>query len=95
MLLKSIVLYIYGDSVMSETTVRRCELGRGSQMSMIRRERAIVIDEYIKKVEQIVRNEACFTILELSCEFPQISRTILYGIVTDRLGFLEFCTRTS
>jgi hypothetical protein len=30
---------------------------------------------------------------ELSCEFPQISRTVLYEIITVRLGYHKFCAR--
>jgi hypothetical protein len=32
-----------------------------------------------------------FKISELSYEFPQMSRTLLYKITTDRLGYHEFC----
>jgi hypothetical protein len=32
-----------------------------------------------------------FTISELLCEFPQISRTVLCEIITDRLGYHKFC----
>jgi hypothetical protein len=35
----------------------------------------------------------CFTISELSCEFPQISRTLLSEIITIRLGKHRFCAR--
>jgi hypothetical protein len=34
-----------------------------------------------------------FTISELSCEFTQISRTVLYEIITVRLGYHKFCAR--
>jgi hypothetical protein len=34
-----------------------------------------------------------FTISELSCEFPQISVTVLYEIITVRLGYHKFCAR--
>jgi hypothetical protein len=33
------------------------------------------------------------TISELYCEFPQISRTLLYKIIIVRLGYHKFCTR--
>jgi hypothetical protein len=29
------------------------------------------------------------------CEFPQISRSILYEIITVTLGYLEFCAKMS
>jgi hypothetical protein len=34
-----------------------------------------------------------FTISELSCEFPQISRNLLYEIITVRLCCRKFCVR--
>jgi hypothetical protein len=34
-----------------------------------------------------------FTISEVSCEFPQISRTVLYQIITVSLGYHKFCAR--
>jgi hypothetical protein len=34
-----------------------------------------------------------FTISELSCEFPQISRTVLCEIIIVRLDYHEFCAR--
>jgi hypothetical protein len=34
-----------------------------------------------------------FTISELSCEFPQISRTVFYDIIIVRLGFHKFYAR--
>jgi hypothetical protein len=34
-----------------------------------------------------------FTISELSCEFLQISRTVLCEIITVRLGYHKFCPR--
>jgi hypothetical protein len=33
------------------------------------------------------------TVSELLCEFPQISLTVLYEIITVRLGYHKFCTR--
>jgi hypothetical protein len=50
-------------------------------------------DELIQKVDQCLRGKRRFTISELSEEFPKTSRTILYRIVTDRLGYRKFCAR--
>jgi hypothetical protein len=35
----------------------------------------------------------CFTISELSCEFPKISSTVLCEIITFSLGYHKFYTR--
>jgi hypothetical protein len=46
---------------------------------------------------KIVYSKICerghFTISELSYEFPQISRTVLYEIIADRPGYLKFYAR--
>jgi hypothetical protein len=34
-----------------------------------------------------------FTISEFSCDFPQISLTVLYEIITVRQGYHKFCAR--
>jgi hypothetical protein len=47
--------------------------------------------DLVQSVDQNISH--CFTILELSCEFPHISRTFLYEIITVRLGCHIFCTR--
>ena len=55
---------------------------------------SIVTDElFQKRVEQRLRRKRRFTISELSEEFPQTSRTILYRIVTERLVCHTFCAR--
>jgi hypothetical protein len=41
--------------------------------------------------DDLVQNDRWrFTISELSCEFPQISRTVLYEIITATLGHHKF-----
>jgi len=54
---------------------------------------SIVTDELFQKVDQCFRGERRFTILELSEKFLQTSKTTLYRIVTDRLGYHKFCAR--
>ena len=50
-------------------------------------------DELVQNVHQCVHGKRHFTISELSEEFPQTSRTTLYQIVTDKLGYHKFCAR--
>jgi len=54
---------------------------------------SIVTDKLVQKVDQCLRGKRRFTISELSEEFPQTSRTTLYQIVIDRLGYHKFCAR--
>jgi hypothetical protein len=54
---------------------------------------SVVSDDLVQSVEQQICESRPFTISELSREFPQISRTVLYEIMTVRLGYNKFCPR--
>jgi hypothetical protein len=54
---------------------------------------SVVSDELVQSVDQKVCERLHCTISELSCEFPQISCTILSEIITVRLGYHKFCAR--
>jgi len=41
----------------------------------------------VRKVNERVRDDRCFTISDLSLHFPQISRTLIYDIVSSHLGY--------
>ena len=43
---------------------------------------SLVNDELVRKVKERVRNDRRFTISDLSLHFPQISRALLYDIVS-------------
>jgi len=89
---------VYGDNVMSDSCVREwCRKFRDVCTDVHdeggQRRHPIVTDELVKKVDQCVGVKRRFTISKLSEEFPQTSRTTLYRIVTDRLGYHKFCVR--
>jgi len=48
---------------------------------------SLVNDDLLRKVNERVRDDRLFTISDLSLYFPQISRTLLYGIVSSHLGY--------
>jgi hypothetical protein len=54
---------------------------------------SVVSDDLIGSVDQKICERRRFTVSELSCELPQISRAILYEIITVRLGYHMFCAR--
>jgi hypothetical protein len=65
-------------------TVKSEVVGRPSLMS----------DDLVQSVDQKLCERQRFTIPELSCEFPQISRTLVYEIITVMLGcHYKFCAR--
>jgi len=47
---------------------------------------SLVNDDLVRKVNERVRDDRRFTIFDLSLHFPQISRALLYDIVSSHLG---------
>jgi len=47
----------------------------------------LVNDDLVRKVNERVRDDRRFTISDLSLHFPQISRTLLYDIISSHLGY--------
>jgi hypothetical protein len=54
---------------------------------------SVVSEELVQSVDQKICERWCFTISELSCEFPQMLCTVFYEITTVRQGCHKFCTR--
>jgi len=48
---------------------------------------SFVSDDLVRKVNKRVNDDRHFTISDLSLHFPQISRTLLYDIVSSHLGY--------
>ena len=89
---------VYGDGVMSDGSVREwCrkfkdgrtevhdEEGRGRPSQ--------VTDELMEEVDKAVRTRRRFSISELNDDFPEISRTSLFRIITENLGYRKYCAR--
>lgn len=89
---------VYGPNVMSEGVVRQwVRFFKSGRTNIHDEERSgrpsVVSNDLVKKVDEKVRENRRFTISELSEQFPQISRTVLYEVVTDKLGYRKFCAR--
>lgn len=89
---------VYGEDVMSEGMVRKWvrmfNSGRTNVHDEDRSGRpSLVTDDLVRAVDEKIRENRRFTMTTLSDEFQQISRTLLYGIVTDRLGYRKLCSR--
>jgi len=54
---------------------------------------SLVNDDLVHKVNERVRDNRCFTISDLSLHFPQISRALLYDIVSSHLGYQKVCAQ--
>jgi hypothetical protein len=54
---------------------------------------SVVSDDFVQSVDQRIYEAQRLTLSELSCEFPQISRTVLYEVMGLSLGYHKFCVR--
>jgi hypothetical protein len=54
---------------------------------------SVVSDDLVQSVDQKICERRRFTISELSCEFPENSRALLYEIIAVRLGCYKFFAR--
>jgi len=81
------ICQVYGDNAMSNGMVRKWvrmfNEGRQNVHNEARSGRpSLVNDDLVRKVNERVGDDRRFTISELSLHFPQISRTLLYDIVS-------------
>jgi transposase len=81
---------------MSEITVRQwCKMFKDGRTNVHDEERGgrpfVMSDDLVQSVYQNIYERRRFTISELAREFPHVSRTVLYEIITDRLGYHKFC----
>ncbi|GBN45960.1 hypothetical protein AVEN_111483-1 [Araneus ventricosus] len=89
---------IYGENVMTDGMVRKCvrQFNDGSinVHDKARSGRPFVVnDGLVAKVNEKIRENRRFTIRILFDEFPQISKTVLHEIVTNRLNYRKLCSR--
>ena len=81
------ICQVHGDNAMSDDMVRKWvrmfNEGRENVHDEARSERpSLVNGDSVRKVNERVRDDRRFTISDLSLHFPQISRTLLYDIVS-------------
>ncbi|GBN19213.1 hypothetical protein AVEN_31833-1 [Araneus ventricosus] len=89
---------IYGENVMTDGMVRKWVRqfndGRTNVHDEARSGRpSFVNDGLVAKVNEKIRENKRFTIRILFDEFPQISKTVLHEIVTNRLNYRKLCCR--
>jgi len=81
------ICQVYGDNALSDGMVKKwvrmLNEGRENVHDEARSGRpSLVNDDLVRKVNELVRDDRRFTISDLSVHFPQISRTLLYDIVS-------------
>jgi len=84
------ICQVYGDNAMSDGMVRKWvrmfNEGRENVHDRARRGRpALVNDDFVRRVNERVHDDRRYTISDLSLHFRQISRTLLYDIVSSGL----------
>ncbi|GBO34485.1 hypothetical protein AVEN_95017-1 [Araneus ventricosus] len=88
---------IYGENVMTDGMVskwvRQFNDGRTNAHDEARSGRpSVVNDGLVAKVNEKIRENRRSTIRKLFDEFPQISKTVLHEIVTNRLNYRKLCS---
>ncbi|GBN30090.1 hypothetical protein AVEN_132069-1 [Araneus ventricosus] len=88
---------IYGENVITDGMVRKWirqfNDGRTNVHDEARSGRpSDVNDGLVAKVNEKIRENRRFTIRMLFDEFPQISKTVLHEIVTNRLNYRKLCS---
>lgn len=89
---------IYGPNIMSDGMVRKwVRAFKGGRKNVHDEERSgrhsVISEDLVQKVDQTVREDRRFTITSLSDVFPQVSRSVLYEIVSKRLSYRKVCSR--
>lgn len=88
---------VHGET-MSDSAVRKwCRLFGEGRTNVHDEERSgrpsVVNDDFVEKINENVRENGKFTYTELSECFPQISRTVIYEIVSQKQGYHKYCAR--
>ena len=86
------ICQVYGDNAMSDGMVRKwVRMFSGGRENVLDEARigrpSLVNEDLVRKVNERVRDDRYFTISDLSLHIPQISRTLLYDIVSSHLGY--------
>ncbi|KFM74683.1 hypothetical protein X975_23290, partial [Stegodyphus mimosarum] len=89
---------VYGDSFMSDCVVREwCRKFKDGRTDVhdegSQRCKSVATDDIVQRVGQAVKENRRFTISELSMKFPEVSRSSLYSIVTEKLRCRKVCAR--
>jgi len=89
---------VSGPNVMSESKVRQwCHLFKEGRTNVHDEERSsrpsVITDDLMEKVNTTIRGNRRFIISELSLKFPQVSRSVIYDIVSEKLGSKKLCAR--
>ena len=89
---------VYGEHVMIAASVRKwCTVFTNRRTSFHDAERSgrpsVIRDALKQKVNRIIPENRHFTISEVYEQYPEVSRTVVYEIVTEHLQYHKICAR--
>ncbi|GFY03005.1 histone-lysine N-methyltransferase SETMAR [Trichonephila clavipes] len=89
---------VYGQNAMSDSMVRRWDRHFNEGRSEVHDEErsgrpSLITEELVHVIDEKIKENRKFTISALPMEFPQISRSLMHEIATDKLKFHKFCAR--
>lgn len=89
---------VYGESFISDGVVREwCRKFKDGRTDVHdeggQGRKSVATDNLVQRVDEEVRGNRRFTINDLSIKFPEVSRSSLYTIVTEHLGYRKICAR--
>ncbi|GBL93875.1 hypothetical protein AVEN_153635-1 [Araneus ventricosus] len=95
--IRSVIREVYEENIMSEGMIRKwVRAFKGYRRNAHDEEKSgqpfVITEDLVQKVDGKVRENRFFTISSLSNEFPQVSRSVLYGIVTEHLNYRKLCS---
>ncbi|GBM92553.1 hypothetical protein AVEN_185615-1 [Araneus ventricosus] len=89
---------VYGETFMSDSKVRKWCRNFDAGHTVVhdaggQGRKPVSTDDLVQRVDQAIRGNRRFTISGLSDLFPEISRSALYTIVSERLEYRKLCAR--
>ena len=91
---------VYGEHVMNAASVRKwCIMFTNGRTDVHDAEKSgrpsVITDALKEKVNRIIRENRHFTISEVYEQCPEVSRTVVYEIVTEHLQYRKIARRPS
>ena len=92
------LVVVYGEHVMNAASVRKwCIMITNGRKDVHDAEKsgrpAVITDALKEKVNRIIRENRHFTISEVHEKCPEVSRALVYQIVTKHLHYRKICAR--
>ncbi|XP_046407890.1 histone-lysine N-methyltransferase SETMAR-like [Ischnura elegans] len=87
---------VYGENFMSDGVAREwCRKFKDGRNDVHdeggQGRKSVISDDLVKRVDSRVKENRRFTITALFTEFPEVSRSVLYSIVTEQLDYKKLC----